>query len=178
LLFPEVVLSQNAAPATDDEPFVCARRQVLLGASVGGVVLVAAACGGGSSSAGPTAVATTETQDSSGSSAPSAPATSAGSSSAAASGFIALSKIPSDSSVSVKDPTGRILLMTQSGGKVTALDSTCTHQGCTVAPDDAILKCPCHGSEFSLTGAVKQGPATVALHTVAVKVTGDQVSLA
>jgi nitrite reductase/ring-hydroxylating ferredoxin subunit len=89
-----------------------------------------------------------------------------------------LLKIPSDSSVSVKDPTGRILLMTQSGGKLTALDSTCTHQGCTVAPDGSQLMCPCHGSEYSLTGAVKRGPATIALHTVAVKVTGDQVSLA
>jgi cytochrome b6-f complex iron-sulfur subunit len=174
-------LSQNAAPDTQSGPFVCARRQVLLGASVGGVALVAAACGGSSKSAAPISAATQDPSsaaDSSSAAAPSAPATSAASSSAAATGFVALSKIPSDSSVSVKDPTGRILLMTQSGGTVTALDSTCTHQGCTVAPDKSILKCPCHGSEFSLTGAVKQGPATVALHTVAVKVTGGQVSLA
>jgi Rieske Fe-S protein len=168
-LVPEVALSQNAAPDTQSAPFVCARRQVLLGASIGGVVLVAAACGGSSSSSGSTAPAATGTSDSSGSSATSG---------AAATGFIALSKIPSDSSVSVKDPTGRILLMTQSGGKLTALDSTCTHQGCTVAPDGSQLTCPCHGSEYSLTGAVKQGPATIALHTVAVKVVSGQVQLA
>jgi cytochrome b6-f complex iron-sulfur subunit len=174
-------LSQNAAPDTQPAPFVCARRQVLLGASVGGVALVAAACGGSSSTSGSTAPATTsapaaaDSTSAAGSAAPSAAATSAA---PAATGFIALSKIPSDKSVSVKDPTGRTLLMTQSGGKLTALDSTCTHQGCTVAPDGGKLACPCHGSQFSLTGAVQQGPATVALHTVAVKVTGGQVSLA
>jgi nitrite reductase/ring-hydroxylating ferredoxin subunit len=171
-------LSQNATPDTQPTAFVCARRQVLLGASVGGVALVAAACGGSSSSTGATTPSTADTSAPSSaagsSSAPSAAATSA----AAATGFIALSKIPSDSSVSVKDPTGRILLMTQSGGKLTALSSVCTHQGCTVAPDGAKLACPCHGSQFSLTGEVKEGPATVALHTVAVKVTGGQVSLA
>jgi cytochrome b6-f complex iron-sulfur subunit len=159
-LSPEVALSQNATPDSQSAPFVCARRQVLLGASVGGVVLVAAACGGSSSSSGSTAPAAS------------------GTSGAGATGFIALSKIPSDSSVSVKDPTGRILLMTQSGGKLTALDSTCTHQGCTVAPDGSQLTCPCHGSQYSLTGAVKQGPATIALHTVAVKVVAGQVQLA
>jgi cytochrome b6-f complex iron-sulfur subunit len=167
-------LSQNATPDAESAPFVCARRQVLLGAGVGGVVLVAAACG--TSSSGATAPASTGAQGSS--SGASSASAGSGSSGAAATGFIAVSKIPSDTSVSVKDPTGRILLMTQSGGKLTALDSTCTHQGCTVAPDGSQLMCPCHGSEYSLTGAVKRGPATIALHTVAVKVTGDQVSLA
>jgi Rieske Fe-S protein len=175
-------LSQNATPDLDSAdlksaaPFVCARRQVLLGASVGGVVLVAAACGGSSKSSSSTTPSTAPATADAGAPSPAAASTSA----AAASGFIALSKIPTDSSVSVKDPTGRILLMTQSGGKLTALSSVCTHQGCTVAPssDGTKLDCPCHGSEFSLTGEVKQGPATVALHTVAVKVVGGQVSLA
>jgi cytochrome b6-f complex iron-sulfur subunit len=172
-------LSQNAAPSTEtldtetkSAPFVCARRQVLLGASVGGVALVAAACGGSSSSSGSTTPSTGAASTSgAGTSAPSGGAT-------AATGFIALSKIPTDSSVSVKDPTGRILLMTQSGGKLTALSSVCTHQGCTVAPSGSALACPCHGSQFSLTGEVQSGPATTALHTVAVKVSGGQVSLA
>ena len=164
-------MSQHATTDTESAPFVCARRQVLLGASVGGVVLVAAACGGGSSSSGSTTPSTTDTGSSSA-------AGSSGGAGSTATGFVALSKIPSGSSVSVKDPTGRILLMTQSGGKVVALDSTCTHQGCTVAPSGGQLACPCHGSTFSLTGAVEQGPASVALHTVAVKVSGGQVSLA
>lgn len=93
-------------------------------------------------------------------------------------GIIALSAVPADTAVSVKDPTGRTLLVTQSGGKLTALDATCTHQGCTVAPNGAALACPCHGSTFTLTGAVTQGPAPTALHTVAVKASGGQVVLA
>jgi cytochrome b6-f complex iron-sulfur subunit len=173
-------LSQNATPDLDSAdlksatPFVCARRQVLLGASVGGVALVAAACGGSSKSSSSTTPTTAPATSDAVAPSPAAASTSA----AAATGFIALSKIPTDTAVSVKDPTGRILLMTQSGGKLTALSSVCTHQGCTVAPDKAQLKCPCHSSEFSLTGEVKEGPATVALHTVAVKVVGGQVSLA
>src|SRR6185437_3508821 len=93
-------------------------------------------------------------------------------------GIIALSAVPSNASVSVKDSTGRILLITQSGGKLTALDSTCTHMGCTVAPDGGILQCPCHGSQYSLTGAVQRGPAPSALHPVSVKVVDGQVVLA
>ena len=170
-------MSKNATPEIDTAdlksaaPFVCARRQVLLGASVGGVALVAAACGGSSSNSSTPSTANTGTNGS-------AAGSSAGANSQPTTGFIALSKIPSDSAVSVKDPTGRILLMTQSGGKLTALSSVCPHQGCTVAPDNAKLACPCHGSTFALTGAVEQGPATGGLDNVAVKVEGGQVSLA
>jgi Rieske Fe-S protein len=80
--------------------------------------------------------------------------------------------------VSVKDSTGRTLLITQSGGTLTALDATCTHMQCTVAPDGPKLQCPCHGSQYTLTGAVTQGPAPAALHDVSVKVVGGQVVLA
>ena len=52
----------------------------------------------------------------------------------------------------------------------------CTHQGCTVQPDGAQLKCPCHGSVFNaLTGAVEQGPAPSPLPSIPVKVEGTNV---
>jgi len=52
----------------------------------------------------------------------------------------------------------------------------CTHQGCTVQPDGAQLKCPCHGSVFNaLTGAVEHGPAETPLHSIPVKVDGQNV---
>jgi len=175
-----VILSDiSQADQPTRTPFTCPRRQVLLGAGLGGVALVAAACGssssGGSSDAGTGAATTGGAAPTS--AGPSA-ASSAGSSSApSVQGIIALSQVPTDKALSVK-ADGKTLLVSQSGGKLTALDATCTHQGCTVAPDGDHLACPCHGSEFSLTGEVKQGPATVALHPVAVKIESDQVVLA
>ncbi len=164
----EVVLSDSSAatPST----FSCPRRQLLLGAGAGGVALLAAC---GSSGGSNTSTGTTSTAPSS-----TAPSTAGSSSSAAVKGIVALSAVPSDASVSVKDSTGRTLLITQSGGKLTALDATCTHMQCTVAPDGSKLQCPCHGSQYTLTGTVIQGPAPAPLHVVSVKVVGGQVVLA
>jgi cytochrome b6-f complex iron-sulfur subunit len=43
-----------------------------------------------------------------------------------------------------------------------AMSAICTHQGCLVSDYDSSKQefiCPCHGSRFSLTGQVDQGPA-------------------
>jgi nitrite reductase/ring-hydroxylating ferredoxin subunit len=40
-----------------------------------------------------------------------------------------------------------------------ALLASCTHRGCQPEPVGPLLICPCHGSEFSSTGAVSKGPA-------------------
>ena len=46
----------------------------------------------------------------------------------------------------------------------TAMTAVCTHEGCTVGEfDGSLFICPCHGSEYSTTGAVVQGPAPTAL---------------
>ncbi len=53
---------------------------------------------------------------------------------------------------------------------VIAVSRLCTHQACTVAlpgtPGGAMV-CPCHGSRFTVQGAVVQGPAPASLRTFA-----------
>ncbi len=41
----------------------------------------------------------------------------------------------------------------------------CTHQGCELSVGGGIYSCPCHGSEFSTTGKVLEGPAHTDLKT-------------
>ena len=50
-------------------------------------------------------------------------------------------------------------------GKYTVYSLICTHLGCVVAHHRRHLHCPCHGSEFSATGTVTHGPATLPLPT-------------
>jgi Rieske Fe-S protein len=45
-----------------------------------------------------------------------------------------------------------------------ALTAVCTHEGCTVTGfQNARYVCPCHGSQYTTSGAVVMGPATQAL---------------
>ena len=45
-----------------------------------------------------------------------------------------------------------------------ALLMYCTHKGCELNPAGNQLVCPCHGSEFTNTGKVLEGPADKDLH--------------
>jgi cytochrome b6-f complex iron-sulfur subunit len=60
---------------------------------------------------------------------------------------------------------------------VTAFTRTCTHQGCPVDKPNAegILECGCHGSRFTLDGAVVGGPARVALQALTLKLEAGEV---
>jgi cytochrome b6-f complex iron-sulfur subunit len=55
-----------------------------------------------------------------------------------------------------------IIIANAGGGNFIALSSVCTHQGCGVVYDDSAnnFPCHCHGSVFSTSGSVLQGPAS------------------
>lgn len=49
-----------------------------------------------------------------------------------------------------------------------ALSLICTHQGCDASvASPTLIRCPCHGSEFSNDGSVVQGPAQLPLAQLA-----------
>lgn len=54
-----------------------------------------------------------------------------------------------------------------------AVSAICTHLGCTVNGQEDHLSCPCHGSQFMLSGRVLEGPATIALPNFSVNLTDE-----
>ncbi len=61
----------------------------------------------------------------------------------------------------------------------TALSAVCTHQGCTceIQSGSAPLYCPCHGSEFSISGVVVRGPARSSLRVYQATVDANGVTV-
>jgi nucleotide-binding universal stress UspA family protein/nitrite reductase/ring-hydroxylating ferredoxin subunit len=55
----------------------------------------------------------------------------------------------------------KVAVYRDSKGTVHTMSATCTHMGCTVKwnPTEKTFDCPCHGSRFSSTGDVVNGPA-------------------
>ena len=61
----------------------------------------------------------------------------------------------------------KYVLIRKSETEFIALSAVCTHNGCTVrfVASTDLLQCPCHGSQFALTGAVLEGPAEAPLQS-------------
>lgn len=70
----------------------------------------------------------------------------------------------------VPDP---VYVLALDGGELVALSPICTHLGCTVEPEGALLVCPCHGSTYDRRGLVLQGPAEQPLARYPARRTGD-----
>jgi len=71
------------------------------------------------------------------------------------------------------------IIIINTGTGFVALSSICTHQGCTVAfnPGAGQLQCPCHGSVYSTSGSVINGPAPLPLQSYPVSVTDNVLTV-
>jgi cytochrome b6-f complex iron-sulfur subunit len=171
--------SHNDHELADDTALT--RRRVLRYSALAGAVGLSgaalAACGG--DDAGTTTGGTTTSPTADASSA--APTSEAAHTDPAAASGPVLTKaadVPVGGAVIVEAPDGEKYVVVQaSADQFTGLSAICTHQRCTVAVAGEQLNCPCHGSQYSLTGAVLRGPATAPLPTANVAVSGEDVVL-
>jgi cytochrome b6-f complex iron-sulfur subunit len=71
------------------------------------------------------------------------------------------------------------VIVINTGDDFIALSSICTHEGCQVSYNhgNGNLPCPCHGSVFSTTGSVLNGPASSPLKTYEVIQEGDILTI-
>ena len=64
----------------------------------------------------------------------------------------------------IQSIAGVFLVSRTSTTAFTAIDATCTHEGCTITgADGSAYVCPCHGSRYNRNGQVLAGPAKAAL---------------
>jgi len=58
-------------------------------------------------------------------------------------------------------PTAIVIVVCTAPSTYVTVSDICTHQGCLIGYNASLqlLVCPCHGSEFELSGAVAHGPA-------------------
>jgi len=78
----------------------------------------------------------------------------------------------------VQTPAGDLLVAHVSAESFTALTATCTHQACTITGfGSGVFVCPCHGSEFSTSGQVVNGPASVPLAQFQTQITNGVLTV-
>jgi cytochrome b6-f complex iron-sulfur subunit len=81
--------------------------------------------------------------------------------------------------ITVKGKPATIVRNPDKKDEILAVNTMCTHKGCTVAwkADQKAFVCPCHGAKFAAGGAVKAAPAEKPLTAYKVKVAGDQITV-
>ena len=71
-----------------------------------------------------------------------------------------------------------ILLYRESETVVKAYSRECTHQQCTVGPFlNGVSSCPCHRSQFNLSGDRISGPAPRGLHQYTAAIAGNIITI-
>ena len=160
------------------------RRTVLCASGAGAAGLCAfvlTGCNSGSTSSATTVVPSSTASATGPNSTSSGAATSVGAATSASPGgggqeIAKLSDIPVGGSMSATLDGKPIILAQPSAGKIVAFTAICTHQGCTVNPDGAVLRCPCHASTYdAFTGKNTGGPAQFPLAAIPVTVSGGAV---
>jgi Rieske Fe-S protein len=71
----------------------------------------------------------------------------------------------------------RIVITQPQAGSYHAFTAICTHLGCLVnSVSGGTINCPCHGSKYSIVnGSVVNGPASLPLAAVSIKVEGTSI---
>jgi Rieske Fe-S protein len=68
----------------------------------------------------------------------------------------------------VQTSIGSFLISRTGASGFTVLTATCTHEGCAITGfSNSQFVCPCHGSRFTTSGTVANGPATRSLQQFA-----------
>lgn len=73
----------------------------------------------------------------------------------------AAAEVPLNQPMKVNYPAIPNLYVCRDSQGLVGLDITCTHRGCrpNFVPEQAIWLCPCHSSQYGLTGNLLRGPA-------------------
>lgn len=70
-----------------------------------------------------------------------------------------------------------LIIIHTTGDTYIALSKVCTHQSCTVGFDGTNVVCPCHGSKFSTSGSVLNGPANAPLAKYSTSLQGNILTI-
>jgi Rieske Fe-S protein len=83
-----------------------------------------------------------------------------------------------DSAALVESIAGVFLVARTSATTFTAIDATCTHEGCTVSGvNGSVYVCPCHGSRYNRNGQVVNGPAKASLRQYSTSFANDVLTI-
>ncbi|MBN1129302.1 MAG: Rieske (2Fe-2S) protein [Chitinispirillaceae bacterium] len=86
----------------------------------------------------------------------------------------ALTRVGGAMYVTLPTNNDKMIVVRNSSTQVSAFTSVCTHEGCQVnLPVNGVATCPCHGSRYSDTGTLIQGPAPTSLRRYFTQLQGN-----